>query len=398
MGKRKVGDSIYVDELKSGTNYYARFELHRKTEYVNLTKEYDVRTLPKAKKKRAELLVELQSPDADFIKNNKLVTDFIEAYIDQRPTNERNLNRSQKKIVQNRYALYAEPYLKYVKLGKLSARHIDTIKANLEIRKVGKPTYQKVKTLICSALKDTGINCKKLFGGFEPGDMTLTEKNKKKFSIDEYFTEELEDVAHKFYSNFFSQYTQSKTAKERDIYANLFYLLLTASRSGETSLLKIKNIELFDDTNNIYIIKVPSEINKEGYSREVKVPKIITPFIEERLKEDDKEQYLFQNDIENALPYRLKKTFKEFDLKETKGLALHIFRALFRSIATDRGLNQHQIDYIMSHKPNESVGDKYYDADKLKPQQRYNIFKLFSLYEKICNGSEPKIEIDYSDL
>ncbi len=52
----------------------------------------------------------------------------------------------------------------------------------------------------------------------------------------------------------------------------------------------------------------------------------------------------------------------------------------------------------MSHKPNKSVGDKYYDAEQLKPQQRYNIFKLFSLYEKICNGSEPKIEIDYSDL
>jgi integrase len=398
MAKKQVADGIYIDKLKSGTNYYARFELHRKTEFVNLTKEYGVKTLPDAKKERAKLLVERQSPDADFIKNDKPVTYFIEAYIKQRPTNERNLNRSQKKIVQNRYALYAEPYLKYVKLGKLSARHIDTIKANLEIRKVGKPTYQKVKTLICSALKDTGINCKKLFGSFEPRDMTLTEKNKKKFSIDEYFAEELEDVAHKFYSNFFSKYTQAKTAKERDIYANLLYLLLTASRSGETSLLKIKNIDLFDDTNNIYIIKVPSEINKEGYAREVKVPKVITPFIEERFKENNKEQYLFQNDIENVLPYRLKKTFQKFDLKESKGLALHIFRALFRSIATDRGLNQHQIDYIMSHKSNESVGDKYYDADKLKPQQRYNIFKLFSLYEKICNGLEPKIKIDYSDL
>ena len=398
MGKQKVADSIYTDELKNGTNYYARFELHRKTEYVNLTKEYGVTTLPQAKKQRAKLLVERQSPDADFITNNKPVSEFIEDYISKRPVNLRNKHRSQRVIVQNRYALYVEPYLKYVKLGKLSTKHINAIKANLEARKVGKPTYQKIQTLICAALKNTGINCRKLFSGFEPKDITLTEKNKKKFPIDEYFVEGLEDVAHKTYSDFHARYVQAKTAKERDIYANLLYLLLTASRSGEASLLKIKHIELFDDKNNIYIIKVPSEINKEGYSREVMVPRVITPFIQERFNEDDKEQYIFQTDIENVLPYRLRKTFKSFILKESKGLSLHIFRALFRTITTDRGLNQHLIDYIMSHKPNKSTGDKYYDAEQLKPQQRFNIFKLLSLYEKICNGTEPKVEIDYSNL
>jgi len=344
------------------------------------------------------LLLERQSPDADFIRQNKPVTDLIEAYIAKRPINQRNPSRSQQKIVDNRYKLYIKPYLKHVKLGKLSIKHIHLIMNNLENRKVGKSSYQKVKTLICSALKNTGINCNKLFNGFEPKDTTLTEKNRKKFPIDEYFEEVLEDVAQKFYSIFSSQYIQATTSSEKDIYANLLYLLLTASRSGETSLLKIKNIELFDEANNIYIIRVPAIINKEGYSREVKVPTIIIPFIKKRLEEEDKEQYLFQSDIDNVLPYRLKKALAAFALKESKGLGLHIFRALFRSITTDRGLNQRQIDYIMSHKPNESTGDKYYDAEQLKPQQRYHIFKLYSLYEKICNGSEPKVKIDYSNL
>jgi len=387
---------LYYDTLKSGTkNIYARFNLPNAPQFINLTKEYGVTTLTEAKAKRVELLAKFQSPDADFIRNKKLVNDLIEAYIEQRPINKRYPNRSQRKIVENRYKLYIESYLKYVTVGKLSQKHIARIKAYLDERKVGKETYNKVRTLLRSALKDTGINFDKLFIGFEPNPL-YTVNNKKKYKIDEYFLEHLEDVAQKFYSYYTNQLRHAWSQKERDRYALLLYLLLTASRVGETARLKVKDVELFDNDHNIYRVIVPKEINKSAHSREVKIPEIITPFIGEKVITADKEEYLFQTNI-GSLPYHFKKSLKLFELKEVRGLDVHIFRSLFRNICLDRNYSTRPIDYIMDRQHNNTVDERYYDA-RLTPQQRFNVFKLFSTYERLCRGELSKEEIDYSSL
>ncbi len=404
MAKKRMTDSkgnpvegLYYDILKSGAKQiYARFNLPNAPQFINLTKEYGVTTLTEAKAKRAKLLTEFQSPDADFIRNNKLVNELIEVYITQRPTNPRYPHRSQRKIVENRYKRYIESHLKYVTVGKLNQKHIARIKTDLDDREVGKETYNKIRTLIRSALKDTGVNFDKLFIGFEPNPK-FTEKNRKKFKIDEYFSEHLEDVAQKFYSYYASLYESARNQKEKDRYAMLLYLLLTASRVGEPATLKVKDVELFDKENNIYKVIVPKEINKSDQSREVKVPTIITPFIKERIATAHKEDYLFQTDIENSLPYHFKKSLKLFTLKKERGLGVHIFRALFRNICLDRDFSTRSIDYIMDRQKNSTVDERYYDA-RLTPQQRFNVFKLYATYEKLCRRELSKQEIDYSAL
>jgi len=403
MARKKLLDSngkeirgLYYDELKNGRNIFARFNLPTAPAWINITKEYGVKSITDAKRQRNKLLEVYHNPNAEHIKNKALVNNLIEAYIAERPTNTRYPNRSQRKMVDNRYKLYLEPYLKYVTVEKLSAKHLVKIKTELDSNEVGLQTYQKLRTLIRSSLKGTGINFEKLFSDFEPNKQ-FTEKNKKKFKIDAYFTEHLEDVCNTFYTHFATLYETAKLKKEKDRYAMLLYLLLTASRVGETAQLKIKDAELFDKKNNIYRVIVPKDINKNSHSREIKIPSIIVPFIKGRLATANKENYLFETDIENVLPYHFKKSLKLFKLKETKGLQVHILRALFRNISIDRELNIRAVNYIMDRQRTATVDEKYYDAS-LTHQQRFNVYQCLSTYEKICRGDLPKQELDFSQL
>ena len=403
MARKKLHDSkgnaiqgLYYDELKNGKHIFARFNLRTAPQWVNLTKEYGIKTISEAKKQRNRLLEQYQSPDSDYIKNKRLVNDLIEEYIGKRPENEKYPNRSQRKIVENRYKAYLKEPFKYVTVEKLSSKHIEKIKTDLNKRQLGKESFNKVKTLIRSALKDTGLNFDKLFIGFEP-KIKDPDANKKKYKIDEYFTEHLEDVAQGFYNTYATGLENAKLQKEKDKYAILLYLLLTASRVGETSLLKIKDVELFDRENNIYRVIIPKSINKKLQTREVKVPTIITPFIENRLSTAKENDYLFQTNIENVLPYWFKKSTKQFKLKRTKGLSVHIFRALFRNVALDRDWSSRAVNYIMDRQKASTVDEKYYDA-KLTHQQRYNVYKLFSDYEKLCRGELEKQLLDFSAL
>jgi len=394
--KGKPITGLYYLDLKSGRNIYARFNIPTAPQFVNLTKEFGVKTISKAKEKRNELIQKYHNPNADHITNKQLINTLIEKYISERPVNLRHPHRSQRKLVENRYKLYLEPYLKYITVDKFNSKHLGKVKANLDNRKVGLQTYQKLRTLIRSSLKGTGINFDRLFSDFEP-NKKFTETNKKKFKIDEYFTEHLEDVANTFYEHFVTLYETSKLKKEKDRYAFFLYLLLTASRVGETARLKLKDVELFDKKNNIYRIIIPKDVNKNSHSREIKIPSIIVPFVKDRIATASSNDYLFQTDIENVLPYHFKKSLKLFKLKETKGLQVHIFRALFRNIAIDRELNIRAVDYIMDRQRTATVDEKYYDAS-LTHQQRYNVYQTLFTYEKICRGELEKQSLDFSQL
>jgi len=404
MAKRKLLDSkgneirgLYYDELKNGRNIYARFKLRKVPQWVNLTKEFGITSISKAKEQRNKLLAEYTNPDADFIKSKVLVNDLIEAYIEKRPENKRYPNRSQKKIVYNRYELHLKPFFQYVTVGKLSNKHILKVKAHLDKRGVGAQTYQKLRTLIRASLKGTGVNFEKLFNDFEAKEAN-TQRNQKKLKIDEYFKGyDLEEVAQGFYSEYSSLLTKAKTPKEQDRYAFLLYLLLTASRVGEVALLQVKHVEVFDERNNILRVIVPKSTNKNNQTREVMVPRVITSFIKNRISTANDDDYLFVSSIENVIPYHFKKSLKQFSLTQTHGLQVHIFRSLFRNIAIDRELNVNAIDYIMDRQRQDTVDRKFYDA-RLTKQQRYNVFKLASTYEKICNGEIEKMSMDYSDI
>jgi integrase len=403
MARKKLLDSngreirgLYYDELKNGRNIFARFNIPTAPAWVNLTKEYKVTTITEAKKQRNKLLELYNNPHAEYIKNKELVNDLIEAYISERPVNLRHPHRSQRKLVENRFKLYLEPYLEYVTVEKFSSKHLVKVKANLDNRGVGLQTYQKLRTLIKSSLKGTGVNFDMLFSDFEPLEKH-TIANKKKFKIDEYFVEHLETVAQKFYTHFTEHLYKSTLQKEKDRYAFFLFLLLTASRVGEASRLKIKDVQLFDNDNNIYRVIVPKDVNKSRQTREVMIPNIITPFIAERITIKDKNSYLFESDIENVIPYHFKKSLKLFELRETKGLSVHIFRALFRNISIDRELNLRATNYLMDRQRRQSVDEKYYDA-ALTHQQRFNVYQHLSTYEKLCRGDLHKNEIDFSKL
>jgi integrase len=403
MARKKLLDSngreirgLYYDELKNGRNIFARFNIPTAPAWVNLTKEYKVTTITEAKKQRNKLLELYNNPHAEHIKNKAFVNDLIETYISERPENIRHPNRSQRKMVDNRYKLYLKPYLKYVTVEKFSSKHLIKVQENLIKRKVGKETYNKIRTILRSSLKNTGINLDKLFIDFEPKKQ-FTEDNKKKFKIDEYFVENLEDIAQRFYSIFENAYKSANLQKEKDRYALFLYLLLTASRVGETAQLRVKDIQLFDNDNNIYRVIIPKEINKSSQTREVKIPKVITSFISERLATASKNDYLFQTDIQNVLPYHFKKALKHFELKENKGLSVHIFRALFRNVCIDRDFSTRAINYVMDRQRKQSVDEKYYNA-KLTHAQRHNVYKLKAEYERLCKGELEKQVLDFSDL
>ena len=61
MAKKRVRDSkgevrgIYIDNLRSGTNYYVRLDVNGKDIFKNITKEFGVRNLSEAKAKQREL-------------------------------------------------------------------------------------------------------------------------------------------------------------------------------------------------------------------------------------------------------------------------------------------------------------------------------------------------------
>ncbi|PTB87917.1 hypothetical protein C9925_01025 [cyanobacterium G8-9] len=404
MARKKLLDSsgkeirgLYYDELKNGRNIFARFNIPTAPAWVNLTKEYGVKSITDAKRQRNKLLEVYNNPNADHIKNRALVNELIEAYIAERPTNPRYPNRSQRKMVDNRYKLYLKPYLRFVTVEKFSAKHLVKVKEELIKRKLGKESYNKVRTLIRSSLKNTGINFDKLLIDFEPPKNISKEDNKMKYKIDEYFVANLEDVAKQFYSIFVDGLKSSKLQKDKDKYALFLYLLLTASRVGETARLRVKDVSLFDKDNNIYRVIVPTDINKSAQTREVMIPKIITPYIAERVAIASKDDYLFPTDIENVLPYWFKKFLKSFELKESRGLSVHIFRALFRNIAIDRELNIRAIHYIMDRQRSATVDEKYYDAS-LTHQQRFNVYQCLSTYEKLCRGGLPKQSLDFSQL
>lgn len=404
MARKKLLDSngkeirgLYFDELKNGRNIFARFNIPTAPAWINLTKEYGVKSITDAKRQRNKLLEVYHNPNAEHIKNKALVNNLIEAYIAERPTNTRYPNRSQRKMVNNRYKLYLKPYLRFVTVEKFSAKHLVKVKEELIKRELGKESYNKVRTLIRSSLKNTGINFDKLLIDFEPPKNTSKENSKMKYKIDEYFVAHLEEVAKQFYSIFASRLNGSHLQKDKDKYALFLYLLLTASRVGETARLKVKDVSLFDKDNDIYRVIIPTDINKSAQTREVMIPKIITPFIAERLITASKDDYLFQTDIENVLPYWFKKFLKSFELKESKGLSVHIFRALFRNVCMDRSFSERSINYLMDRQRSTSVDEKYYDA-KLTHSQRYNVYKLQADYERLCRGELEKQSIDFSQL
>ena len=269
------------------------------------------------------------------------------------------------------------------------------IKKDLDKRKVGKDTFQKVKTLIKSALKDTDIDFNKLFRGFE-ANPKHTAKNKRKHPIDKIINGHLEDALQALYNTFeanLQEAIESNNKKEIDKYSALLFLLLTARRSGETAHYKTSDIEAIDASKDLYKINIKPEYNKENYSGEVLVPKIITPFIKEKMKQDG---YIFDTDI-STLHYNAKKALSKLSLKITEGFSLHIFRSLFRNIMTDRQHHPKPIDYIMARKSNKTTDEKYYDGHLTEPQ-RVAVYKTLRLYENIANGTEPKITFSYDDL
>ena len=402
MGLKKLLDKnrnhytgLYYDNLKNGKNLYARFNLPTGQKLINLSKIYGITAIKSAIEKRNELLLEFRK--ADFLLDKKKLTDLFDAYIAKRPTNEVNPNRSQRKIVQNRYNLYIKPFIRTTTVETFSKRHIDQIKNVIDKHNAGKPTFQKIKSLIRSALKDTGINFEKLFINFEPSDPNITDKNKRSEPVDTYFYENLEDIAQHLYINFKDNYDTSITFKKKDKYAFLLYLLLTASRSGEAAQLKIGDVELFNEEYNIYKIIVPEEINKNGHIREVKVPRIITHFIEKRLEIAKKDELLFQSHLENVLPYHFKKACKKLKKKNKKNFSIHKLRALFRVIAIERKFHTPSIQYIMDRDGENTTDSKHYSS-RLTEQQRFNVYEVLSKYEKVCAGELSKQIIDYGQI
>ena len=386
---------LYYANLKDGKNIYARFNLPTGQKRINLSKKYGITTNKAAVEKRNELLLEFRK--ADYLIDKTKLTDLFEAFIAKRPTNDVNPNRSQRKIVQNRYNLYIKPFIQTTTVETFSKRHIDQIKGVIDKHKAGKPTFQKVKSLIRSALKDTGINFEKLFINFEPSDPYITSKNKRSAPVDTYFYEDLEDIAQYLYAYFRDGYIKSITFKDKDKFAFLLFLLLTACRSGEAAQLRIKDVELFNEKYNIYKVTVPEAINKNSHTREVKIPKIITPYITKRLESAKKKELLFQSDLENVLPYHFKKACSQFRRKNNKNFSLHKLRALFRVIALERKFHTPSIQYIMDREDKSTTDSKHYSS-RLTEQQRYNVYEVLSKYEKVCAGELPKQTIDYGKI
>ena len=386
---------LYYTHLTDGKNLYARFNLPTGQKRINLSKIYGITTNKAAIEKRNELLLEFRK--ADYLLDKTKLTDLFDTYIAKRPTNEVNPNRSQRKIVENRYKLYIKPFIRTTTVETFSKRHTDQIKSFIDKRDAGKPTFQKVETLIKSALKDTGIHFEKLFINFEPSDPNITDKNKRSEPVDTYFHNDLESIAQHLYAYFKDGYDESITFNKKDKYAFLLYLLLTASRSGEAGQLKIEDVELFSDEYNIYKITVPEEINKNGHIREVKVPKIITAFIEKRLEVAKKDELLFQSDLENVLPYHFKKACKKLKKKNKKNFSIHKLRALFRVIAIERKFHTPSIQYIMDRDDENTTDSKHYSA-RLTEQQRFNVYEVLSKYEKVCAGELTKQVIDYATI
>ncbi len=386
---------LYYIDLKDGRNIYARFNLATGQKRINLTKAYDIKKNKAAVNKRVELLLEFSG--ADYLFNKTKLTDLFDAYIAKRPINEVYPNRSQRKIVENRYKLYIKPFIRTTTVETFSNRHIDQIKNTIDKRDAGKPTFQKVESLIHSALKDTGINFKTLFINFEPSDPNITDKNKRSEPVDTYFHNDLESIAQHLYAYFKDGYDESITFKQKDKYAFLLYLLLTASRSGEAGQLRIEDVELFNEEYNIYKITVPEEINKNSHIREVKVPRIITPYIEKRLAVAKKDELLFQSDLENVLPYHFKKACKKLKKKNDKNFPLHKLRALFRVISLERKFHTPSIQYIMDRDDENTTDSKHYSA-RLTEQQRFNVYEVLSKYEKVCAGELSKQIIDYAQI
>lgn len=395
----KKGDhytGLYYNNLKNGKNIYARFNLPTGQKLINLSKIYGITTIKAAIEKRNELLLEFRK--SDFLLDKTKLTDLFDIYIAKRPTNEVSPNRSQRKIVDNRYKLNIKPFIRTTTVETFSNRHIDQIKNAIDKRDAaGKPTFQKVETLVRSALKDTGINFEKLFINFEPSDPNITDKNKRSTPVDTYFHNDLEGIAQHLYAYFRDGYDESITFKKKDKYAFLLYLLLTASRSGETAQLKIEDVELFNEEYNIYKITVPEEINKNSHVREVKVPRIITPYIEKRLEVAKKDELLFQSDLENVLPYHFKKACKQLKKKNDKNFSIHKLRALFRVISIERKFHTPSIQYIMDRDDENTTDSKHYSA-RLTEQQRFNAYEVLSQYEKVCAGELSKQIIDYSTI
>ena len=207
MGLKKLLDKnsnhytgLYYDNLKNGKNLYARFNLPTGQKLINLSKIYGITAIKSAIEKRNELLLEFSG--ADYLFNKKKLTDLFDAYIAKRPTNEVYPNRSQRKIVENRYKLYIKPFIRTTTVETFSKRHIDQIKNAIDKRNAGKPTFQKVESLIKSSLNDTGINFKTLFINFEPSDPNITDKNKHSEPVDTYFHNDLEDITQQLYTYF----------------------------------------------------------------------------------------------------------------------------------------------------------------------------------------------------
>jgi integrase len=402
MGLKKLLDKnrnhytgLYYDYLKDGKNLYARFNLPTGQKLINLSKIYGITAIKVAIEKRNELLLEFRK--ADYLLDKTKLTDLFDTYIAKRPTNEVNPNRSQRKIVQNRYNLYIKPFIRTTTVETFSKRHIDQIKSIIDKHNAGKPTFQKVRSLIRSALKDTGINFEKLFINFETSDPNITDKNKRSEPVDTYFYNDLEGIAQHLYAYFRDGYDESITFKKKDKYAFLLYLLLTASRSGESAQLRIRDVELFSEEYNIYKITVPQEINKNSHIREVKVPKIITPYIEKRLKVAKKDELLFQSDLENVLPYHFKKACKNLKKKNDKNFSMHKLRALFRVTTLERKFHTPSIQYIMDRDDENTTDSKHYSS-RLTEQQRFNVYEVLSKYEKVCAGELSKQIIDYAKI
>jgi integrase len=351
---------LYYTHLKDGKNLYARFNLPTGQKRINLSKIYGITTIKAAIEKRNELLLEFRK--ADFLLDKTKLTDLFDTYI-----------------------------------ATFSKRHIDQIKSIIDKHNAGKPTFQKVRSLIRSALKDTGINFEKLFINFEASDPNITDKNKRSEPVDTYFYNDLEGIAQHLYAYFRDGYDESITFKKKDKYAFLLYLLLTASRSGESAQLRIRDVELFSEEYNIYKITVPEEINKNSHIREVKVPKIITPYIEKRLKVAKKDELLFQSDLENVLPYHFKKACKNLKKKNDKNFSMHKLRALFRVTTLERKFHTPSIQYIMDRDDENTTDSKHYSS-RLTEQQRFNVYEVLSKYEKVCAGELSKQIIDYAKI
>jgi len=373
MARKKTKyTGIYTDKLKTGINYYARFDIHRKTNWVNLTKEYGVHGLSEAKVKYGELLGIAHNPTALYVTKKLLVNDLLEDFINIKNTDTagRAKNRTYHHNLELLYEKNLKDIFEYVKISNVKKSHFDTIKKELDTRGVGQSTFSRIRSLVNSAIGDY-IDLKPLLKDFK-AEKINTENRKLKLPITYIINEDLETALQKIYSYY------QNLRKPDHKYLSLFQLL-TARRIGETVLYRYEH---FDPTDNT-ILTTP-EVTKSSVVEKVFVPDEVAQYIKDKMaKGYSKKDKIFPVPL-GTIDYYIKKAYDTVKIKVNQSIGAHISRDLLSTILASRGVKTSLIEKLLSHKPSTVTAIHYLSI--LEGQLKETLV----YYERIAKGVESK--------